>query len=255
MNDAQLLRYSRHILLNEIGIEGQEKLLNAKVLVVGCGGLACAALPYLVSAGVGQIVVADDDVVDESNLQRQIAFCESDVGDFKVAAMARYLQRLNQTCCVQTLAKRLDETDLDALLPTCQVVLDCTDHFASRQRINRAAFRAKKALVSAAAIRFDGQLSVYRFDGERDKEACLSCLFSGDEFNDGACAVFGVFAPLVGIMGASQASEALKILLGQKSETGVLRCYNALSAQWQHFSFQKNPACSVCGKMHDVQAA
>lgn len=249
MNDAQLLRYSRHILLNEIGIEGQKKLLAASVLAVGCGGLASAALPYLVSAGIGRVLIIDDDVVDDSNLQRQIVFGENDIGCLKVEAMARFLARINSQCQIETFAQRLDEKMLTTLIPRCDVVLDCSDNFATRQMLNRAAYLAQKPLVSAAAIRFDGQLSVYRFDQTREEQPCLACLFAGDDFNDGACALFGVFAPLVGVMGTSQAAETLKILLGQNSQTGVLRCYNALSGQWQSFQFQKNPHCAVCNTL------
>ena len=245
LSDAQLLRYSRHILLNEIGVEGQEKLCRATVLVVGCGGLGAAVLPYLAASGVGRLILADDDTVDETNLQRQTAYAESDVGQYKALVMQRFLQQRNSACRIDALTERLDEAQLNALLPQCQAVVDCCDNFATRQAVNRAAVACKTPLISGAAVRFAGQLAVYRPD--TDDSPCYACLFDMPHADDGACAVFGVFSPLVGVIGAAQAAETLKVLLGLPSPVGVLQCYNALSGEWQRFRFGKNPQCPVCG--------
>lgn len=244
MDDRQLLRYSRHILLDEIGIEGQQKLLDATVLVLGCGGLGAAALPYLAAAGVGRLLIADHDTVDDTNLQRQITYTEADIGQAKAATMAGYLKRLNADCRVETYG-RLDEDGLRRLLPQCGVALDCSDNFAARQALNAAACATRTPLVSGAAVRFEGQVAVYRPD--QDGQPCYACLFDGEQADDGACATFGVFAPLVGIIGTTQAAEALKILMGLPAESGVLRCYHTLSGEWQHFRLRQNPECRVCG--------
>ncbi len=245
MDDHQLLRYSRHILLDEIGIEGQQRLLDASVLVLGCGGLGAAALPYLAAAGVGRLLIADDDRIDDTNLQRQITYTEADVGREKTAAMAGYLKRLNSQCRIETYG-RLDEPRLRALLAECDVALDCSDNFATRQALNAAAVATRTPLVSGAAVRFEGQVAVYRPD--LDQQPCYACLFDGHTADDGACATFGVFAPLVGIIGTTQAAEALKILTGLPTAAGVLRCYQALSGEWQHFHLSHNPDCRVCGR-------
>ena len=243
MDDRQLLRYSRHILLDEIGTEGQQKLLDACVMVLGCGGLGSAALPYLAAAGVGRLMIADHDRIDETNLQRQTAYREADIGRLKTEAMAGYLKQLNPACQIETHGK-LDEATLLRLLPQCQAALDCSDNFSSRQALNAAACATRTPLVSGAATRFDGQIATYRPD--LPGQPCYACLFDREQDNDGTCALFGVFAPLVGIIGTTQAAEALKILLGLPAENGVLRCYNSLSGQWQHFAIPKNPACKVC---------
>ena len=246
MNDAQLLRYSRHILLNEISIEGQQTLLNATALVVGCGGLGAAALPYLAAAGIGTLIIADHDCVDETNLQRQISYREQDIGSLKSQAMQQFLQQQNSGCRIETHGK-LDAAALATLAPRCDVILDCSDNFATRQAINAAAVAVRKPLVSGAAVRFDGQLAVYRPD--LAAAPCYACLFPPDTPSpDTACATFGVFAPLVGIIGTMQAAEALKIIIGLPGEHGVLKCYNALSGAWQSFKIQKNSGCLVCGE-------
>lgn len=246
MNDQQLLRYSRHILLNEISIEGQQKWLDACILVVGCGGLGAAVLPYLAASGIGKLIIADDDVIDETNLPRQICYTEADIGCLKTKTMKRYLQQLNSGCLIETHHTRLDAQTLAHLMPLCDVVVDCSDNFTTRQAINAAAVQTKKPLVSGSAIRFDGQLAVYRAD--LSNSPCYHCLFNHEAAHDSNCATFGVFAPLVGMIGASQAAETLKILAGLPSETGVLRCYNALSNQWQSFRFSKQHNCTVCGQ-------
>lgn len=248
MNDAQLLRFSRHILLNEIGIEGQEKLLRSHAVVVGCGGLGAAALPYLAAAGVGRLTIADFDTIDDSNLQRQIMFAEADIGRNKAEVMAGRLKTLNSGADITVINEPLDEARLAELLQQADVVLDCCDNFATRQAVNRASVSTRTPLVSGAAVRFEGQLAVYRPD--LADSPCYTCLFDGDSADDGACALFGVFSPLVGIIGTSQAAEALKILMGCGSARyGCLRVYDGLSGDWQKFEFGKNPDCRVCG--HD----
>lgn len=246
MDDRDLLRYSRHILLEEIGIDGQEKLLAATVLVVGCGGLGCAALPYLAASGIGHLIIADDDTVNDTNLQRQICFTETDTAKAKAVAMQDHLQALNGRVRISALKERLSETRLSELAEKADIILDCCDNFATRQATNRAAIATRKPLVSGAAAQFEGQLSVYRPD--LPDTPCYACLFDGNDFSDEACATFGVFSPLVGIIGATQAAEALKILTGIGAPShSSLRIYDALSGQWQHFSFSKNPECRVCG--------
>lgn len=245
MNDAQLLRYSRHILLDEIGIEGQEKILAARILVVGCGGLGAAALPYLAASGVGSLVIADHDTIDDTNLQRQTAFTEADIGQAKAQVMKRRLNALNSTTDITALTEKLTEARLTELMHAADTVLDCSDNFPTRQAVNRAAVATRTPLVSAAAVRFEGQIAVYRPD--LPDSPCYACLFDGETATDGACALFGVFSPLVGIIGATQAAEALKILTGAGEPAhGRLTTYNALTGKWQEYRIPRNPGCSVC---------
>ncbi len=247
MNDAQLLRFSRHILLDEIGIEGQEKLLQSHAVVVGCGGLGAAALPYLAAAGIGRLTIADFDTLDDSNLQRQIMFTEADIGRSKAEVMAGRLNAINSAADITVITEALDETRLTDLLQHADIVLDCCDNFATRQAVNRASVATRTPLVSGATVRFEGQLAVYRPD--LPGSPCYACLFDGDSASGGACALFGVFSPLVGIIGTSQAAEALKILMGSgTAQYGCLRVYDGLSGDWQKFDFEKNPDCRVCGK-------
>ena len=246
MDDRDLLRYSRHILLDEIGIEGQEKLLSSAVLVIGCGGLGAAALPFLAAAGVGRLILADHDEVDETNLQRQTAFNEGDIGRNKAETLSGRLKSINSRCETVALPHYLDGDELAEQVRRADVVLDCSDNFATRQALNRACVAAAKPLVSGAAARFDGQLAVYRLD--LSGSPCYACLFDDGQADDGACALFGVFSPLVGVIGSMQAAEALKILLGtEPQEYGRLHVYNALSGRWQSFALTKNRQCRVCG--------
>ncbi|TCP03212.1 HesA/MoeB/ThiF family protein [Uruburuella suis] len=246
MDDRDLLRYSRHLLLDEIGIEGQQKLLNAAVLVVGCGGLGAAALPFLAAAGVGRLIIADDDTIDDTNLQRQTAFCEADIGQSKAEVLQGRLNALNSRTQISALNERLSEAHLLELAQSVDLVLDCCDNFATRQAVNRACVAARTPLVSGAAVRFEGQIAVYRPD--LPDTPCYACLFDGESANDGACAVFGVFSPLVGIIGTTQAAEALKLLMGiGANASGELLLYDALANEWQRLAFDKNPACRVCG--------
>ncbi len=247
MNDDQLLRYSRHILLPEIGVEGQEAILGARALIVGAGGLGSPAAMYLAAAGVGTIAIADDDDVDLTNLQRQILHSAEMVGRPKVDSARDTLRRLNPLARVETLAVRLEGEALEAQVAMADVVLDCCDNFATRHAVNRACVKHAKALVSGAAIRFDGQVSV--FDRRRPDSACYHCLFpEGEDVEEVRCAVMGVFAPIVGIIGATQAAEALKLLIGcGTSLDGRLLLLDGLAMEWRSVAFGKDPGCNVCG--------
>ena len=246
MDDRDLLRYSRHILLDEIGIEGQQKLLDSSALVVGCGGLGAAVLPYLAAAGVGHLMIADHDSIDSTNLQRQITFTEADIGLNKAEVVAGRLKNINSRSCISVFNEYLTESKLTELAADASVIIDCCDNFATRKAINRAAVATRTPLVSGAAAGFEGQLGIYRPD--LPESPCYACLFDGSHADDGACALFGVFSPLVGIIGTNQAAAALKILLGiGKPAHGILATYNALSNEWQQFELPKNPRCRVCG--------
>lgn len=246
MDDQQLLRYARHILLDEFGIEGQERLLAARVLVVGAGGLGSPAACYLASSGVGHIVLADDDEVELSNLQRQILHTTERIGWPKAESGKHMLGQLNPGIRIDALVRRLDDKALDEQVAVADLVLDCCDNFATRHAVNRACVRHRKPLVSGAAIRFAGQVSV--FDLRRDDAPCYHCLFpEADDVEELRCATTGVLAPLVGIVGSMQAAEAIKVL-GQFGEpmVGRMLCLDALSMQWQTIRFKRDPACPVC---------
>jgi molybdopterin-synthase adenylyltransferase len=250
LSDAQLLRYSRHVLLNEVGTPGQTQLLGAHAVIVGAGGLGSPAALYLASAGVGRITVLDDDVVDASNLQRQIAHRMSTIGLPKVQSIALAMAQLNPDVQVHTLQQRADASLLKAILldpaRPVHVVLDCCDNFVTRHAINRACVSARVPLVSGAAIRFDGQVSV--FDSRQVAAPCYACLFpSALAPEEARCATLGVFAPLTGIIGATQAAEALKLIMNTgASLAGRLLLLNALSMRWDEIKFVQNTGCTVC---------
>jgi len=247
MNDEQLLRYSRHILLKEFGVEAQEALLASTVLVIGAGGLGSAALLYLASAGVGTIVVADGDQVDRTNLQRQIIHREEAIGVNKAQSAAATMKQINGSCSVRTISHRLEAAELLAEVSKADLVLDCSDNFATRHAINRACVLHRKPLVSGAGIRFDGQIT--SFDLRRDDSPCYHCLFPESESaEEERCAIMGVFAPLVGIIGAMQASEAIRIITGVgESLTGRLSILDGLSQSWHQVRLTRDPDCAVCG--------
>ena len=247
MNDQQLLRYSRHILLPEIGIEGQEKLQAAHALVIGAGGLGSPAAMYLASGGVGRISLADGDSVDLTNLQRQILHTTAAVGRAKAYSGKDTLAQLNPEIEVAAIPERLEGERLAALVASADVVLDCCDNFATRHAVNRACVAQRKPLVSGAAVRFDGQLSV--FDLRQGSAPCYNCLFPEDtEAEETRCAVMGVFAPLTGIIGTMQAAEALKLLCGTgESLNGRLLLFDCLAMEWRSIRLSKDPACKVCG--------
>jgi adenylyltransferase/sulfurtransferase len=246
MDDSQLLRYSRHILLPEIGIEGQERMLAARALVVGAGGLGSPAAYYLASAGIGTIVLADGDVVDLTNLQRQILHATSAIGRPKAESGRDTLARINPQCRVQPLLERLSGERLDEEIGAADIVLDCSDNFATRHAVNRACVRFGKPLVSGAAVRFDGQVAV--FDARRDEAPCYHCLFpEAEDVEEVRCAVMGVFAPLTGIIGTVQAAEALKLVIGcGESLAGRLLLLDGLEMSWREIRVPRDPACAVC---------
>jgi len=246
MDDSQLLRYSRHLLLDEIGIDGQARLSAARVLIVGAGGLGSPVALYLAAAGVGHITLADHDAVDLTNLQRQIAHDMSSIGANKAASAARRMAAMNPDIRIEPVPTRLEGTELASRVAAVDLVLDCSDNFATRHAVNRACVAHRKPLVSGAAVRFDGQVSV--FDLRLDDAPCYACLFP-ENARDGEmrCAEFGVFAPLVGVIGATQAAEALKLLMGiGTSLSGRLMLYNALDADWRTVRLKKDPACPAC---------
>ena len=247
MNDQQLLRYSRHILLNEIGIEGQRRLLEAKVLIIGLGGLGSPAALYLAASGAGRLTLCDHDTVDFSNLQRQIIHRTSTVNQPKVASAQAALHDINPEVECIALAVRADAAQLRGLVAKADVVLDCSDNFATRYAVNHACLAQRKPLVSGAAIQFDGQVAV--FDFRQTNAPCYNCLFPEDsQAAELRCATTGVFAPLVGIIGTLQAAEALKLLIGiERGLSGKLLSINALDMNIMRSTLSKDPACSACG--------
>jgi molybdopterin/thiamine biosynthesis adenylyltransferase len=247
MNDNQLLRYSRHILLDEIGIEGQEKILAARALVIGAGGLGSPAAYYLASAGIGKITLVDNDTVDLTNLQRQILHTTERVGQPKAQSGKQALEKINPEVKVVALTERAEGERLDELVRGATVVLDCSDNFATRHAVNRACVAGKVPLVSGAAIRLDGQISV--FDPRRSDAPCYACLFPPDQqFEETLCSTMGVFAPLVGIIGTMQAAEALKIVANiGESLAGRLLLLDARTMEWTSIKMARNIGCAVCG--------
>lgn len=246
MNDQQLLRYSRHILLDEIGVEGQEKLLAAHALVIGAGGLGSPIALYLAASGVGQLTLCDGDRVELSNLQRQIAHQTTSLGLNKAESAARSAHALNPEITIRTLPERVSASDLLKLVAQADVVIDASDNFATRHAVNRACVAHRKPLVSGAAVRFDGQITV--FDLRQTASPCYHCLFpetgEGDEVR---CAENGVFAPLVGIIGATQAAEAIKLIAGcGETLKGRLLLLNALTMEWRSMRLARDPGCTVC---------
>ena len=246
MTDDQLLRYSRHILLDEMGIEGQEKVLNAHALIIGAGGLGSPAALYLASAGVGRITLVDDDVVDLTNLQRQIAHTTARVGLTKVASAATAMQAINPEVHVSALQMRADDAALDRLVQDASVVLDCSDNYATRHTINAACVRHRRPLVAGAAIRFDAQITVV--DPRDDACPCYACVFPPDaDFEEVRCSTMGVFAPLVGVVGAMQAAEALKVVAGiGASLAGRLLMLDGRTMEWSTMHVARAAQCPVC---------
>ena len=246
MNDEQLLRYSRHLLLEDIDVEGQEKLLQAHAVIVGAGGLGSAAAPYLAAAGVGKITLVDHDVVELTNLQRQIMHCEAMVGKSKVHSGKQFLGQLNSSIQVDIVQEKVTNDLLAELLPTVDVVLDCTDNFKTRQLINAACVHHQTPLVSGSALRFDGQVAV--FDPRVPSSPCYACIFSPEEeFEEVSCSSMGIFSPLVGIIGAIQAAQALQVMIGfGESLLGRMLLWNARTTQIDQIKIARNPDCPVC---------
>ena len=247
MNDEQLLRYSRHILLPQIGIEGQEKLLASRALVIGAGGLGSPAALYLASAGVGHLTICDGDDVDLTNLQRQIVHRMQAIGTKKAESARATLAQINPEVAVTAVSERVDEKRLESLVAQADIAIDGSDNFVTRHALNRVCVRLARPLVSGAAVRFDGQVAV--FDLRAKDSPCYSCLFPEDgEAEDVRCAVMGVFAPLTGIVGSMQAAEALKLLTGAgETLAGKLLLLDGLTMQVRTIALAKDPECAVCG--------
>ncbi|HEY8070054.1 MAG TPA: molybdopterin-synthase adenylyltransferase MoeB [Burkholderiales bacterium] len=247
MNDQQLLRYSRHILLDEVGIEGQERLRAAHALIVGAGGLGCPAALYLAASGIGTLTIADPDKVDLTNLQRQILYRTDSVGTPKVEAARAALSALNPDVKIFPSQKKLEAKDLPKFFADVDVVLDCSDNFATRHALNRACVKLKKPLVSGAAIRFDAQVAV--FDLRKPDAPCYACLYPEDgEIEEVQCSTMGVFAPLTGVVGSLQAMEAAKLLIGAGETLNArLLLLDAKKSEWHTVRIKRDPACAVCG--------
>ncbi len=249
MNDQQLLRYSRHILLPQIAYEGQEKLAQSHALIVGAGGLGSPAALYLGAGGVGRLTICDFDDVELTNLQRQVIHTTQSLGINKAVSAQRTLQAINPEITVVPVTRKSSEEEMRALAAEADVVIDCSDNFRTRYALNRICVQLKKPLVSGAAIGFEGQITVY--DMRNAQSPCYHCLFpdQGEEGNsEMRCAEFGVFAPLVGMIGTTQAAEAMKLLIGMgASLEGRLLLLDVLGMEWRNIRLPKDPSCTVCG--------
>ncbi|RMF19481.1 MAG: molybdopterin-synthase adenylyltransferase MoeB [Gammaproteobacteria bacterium] len=246
LTDAQLLRYNRQIMLPEFDVAGQLKLRKSRVLVVGLGGLGCPVALYLAAAGVGELVLADFDRVEVSNIQRQIAHTEADVGRLKVESVADSVRAINPDVSVTTVAEALDEAGLEKWVSVVDAVVDCTDNFTTREQINAEVVKQRKIVVSGAAIRFEGQLSV--FDLRRDDSPCYHCLYGMVGEQSLTCSEAGIMSPVVGIIGAAQALETIKVLTDTGTPVvGRLQMFDGLSGSWREFRLKRDPACPVCG--------
>ena len=255
MDDNQLTRYSRHILLPQIGIEGQEKLLNSHALIIGAGGLGSPVALYLAASGLGKITICDGEKVDLTNLQRQIVHFTTAVGTLKTRSARSTMELINPEVKIVEVPKRVSSEDVMDLVTSADVVLDASDNFATRHAVNRACVVHRKPLVSGAGVRFDGQVAV--FDLRETTSPCYHCLFpENGELEETRCAVMGVFAPLTGIIGTIQAAEALKLLTGAgETLNGRLLVLDALSMEWRSIKLSKDPKCSVCGKRMQTATA
>lgn len=247
MNDQQLLRYSRHILLPQVDIEGQQRLLDARVLIIGVGGLGSPAAIYLCASGVGELVLVDDDRVDESNLQRQIVHTEAAVGTPKTASAIAQLRQLNAGCRLLGIDRRLDEVSLSQQAARASVVLDCSDNFATRRLVNRVCLATSTPLVSGAAVRLEGQLVVFDF---RDPDSpCYECLYPSTGEQDLSCAQNGVLSPVVGVVGCHQALEAVRLLAGVGNViSGRLGLFDGVRNEWRYLNVSRDPQCPCCGQ-------
>lgn len=245
LSTTEALRYSRHLMLPAMDFRGQEALLSSRVLVVGMGGLGCAAAPYLVASGIGHITLVDDDLIDRTNLQRQILYRESDVGSLKAQRACMALRELNSEIEIEALCRRLDAEELSKLVGGYSLVLDCTDNLLTRNAINEACFKARVPLVSGAAIRFEGQVVCFNMHDDMPCYQCLSLQFTEQQLT---CMEAGILSPVVGVIGAVQALEVVKILASVGAPSfGVLQLFDAFHGQWRQFKLAKDPNCPVCG--------
>lgn len=244
MNDEQLLRYSRQIMLLQIDIEGQEKLLTSRVLIIGMGGLGSPVAMYLASAGIGHLVLVDDDVVELSNLQRQIIHSTNDIGLSKVESAKQTIQNLNPETKITVFAKRLNENELAEEVNTADIVIDGTDNFSSRFALNTQCIKSSTPLISGAAIRMEGQVSVFN---KTPTSPCYRCLYKDEGELDTSCSTNGVLSPVVGIIGSVQATEAIKVLLDiGETLDGKLLVLDALYMEWRTLKLKKDPECPAC---------
>ncbi|MDP6415327.1 MAG: molybdopterin-synthase adenylyltransferase MoeB [Gammaproteobacteria bacterium] len=247
MKDEQLLRYSRQIMLPEMDVAGQQKLVDASVLIIGMGGLGCPAAMYLSAAGVGHLIIADDDTVELTNLQRQIAHGQTNLGQSKVASAEAALKGLNPDVRVKRIERRLEGEALDKAVAEVDVVVDASDNFTTRFAINRSCIKNGKPLVSGAAIRMEGQVAV--FNSRDPQSPCYQCLYSEGDDDDASCSHNGVMAPLVGIIGSVQAMETIKVITGiGKNLTGRLLLLDAATMQWREMKLPRDESCRACGK-------
>ena len=246
MKDEQLLRYSRQIMLPQMDVAGQQKLIDATVLIVGMGGLGCPAAMYLAAAGVGHLIIADDDLVELTNLQRQVAYSQSMIGEPKVVSAQQTLLGLNPDLKITALQKRLEGSELSEVVGQADLIVDACDNFTTRFAINSACIEHGKPLVSGAAIRMEGQVAV--FDSRNPTSPCYQCLYSQGDDEDASCSENGVMAPLVGIIGSVQAMEAIKLLTGiGESLTGRLLLLDASTLQWREMRLPRDSSCGACG--------
>jgi molybdopterin-synthase adenylyltransferase len=244
LSDNQLLRYSRQIMLPKIDIEGQQKLLDSHVVILGLGGLGSPVAMYLASAGIGELTLIDDDLVELSNLQRQIIHQDSNVGQTKVASAKVALQKINSDCVINIIDERLKESQLNEIISNKTIVVDCCDNFETRFMLNRICFTHKVPLVSGAAIRWEGQLSTFLMTADLP---CYRCLYEEDSFTDQTCSQNGVVAPLVGIIGSMQAMEAIKVIVDAGIPVaGQLKLFDGLDMEWRTIKFKKRDDCPVC---------
>ncbi len=250
MNDDQLMRYSRQVLLPQIDIDGQMKILAGRVLIIGLGGLGSPVALYLAAAGVGHLTLVDDDQVEISNLQRQIIHSEADIGRLKVESAAESVRNLNSECQVEVYTERLERLALVTEINKADVVIDCSDNFATRFLLNELTQEAKTPLVSGAAIRMEGQVTVY--DARQAGSACYRCVYEDNGELQQTCSESGVLSPLLGIIGSMQAVEAIKLLAGiGESLSGRLMILDALSMTWREIKLRQDPACPICKKVND----
>lgn len=248
-NDEQLERYSRQLMVNEVDLAGQEALSAARVLIIGCGGLASPAALYLAGAGVGELVLADDDVVELSNLHRQVAFRGEQLNQPKAQALSDQLQQLNPDVDLRACVVRVDADWLDREVAAATLVLDCSDNFATRQAVNRACVAHRVPLVSGAAIRMDGQLA--SFDLRLPDSACYACVYGDGEEGDLACNQAGIVGPVVGVIGTLQALAAMQLLMGQTLPQR-LQLFEGRSLSWRDIAIRRDPGCPVCGAPHST---
>lgn len=251
MNDEQLLRYSRHILLPQIDVEGQNRLRNSHVLIIGLGGLGSPVALYLAASGVGELTLVDDDFVELSNLQRQIIHSEKEIGELKVLSAKKSVEGVNSDCQVNIKTQRLDEANLMKLVKLIDVVVDCSDNFTTRRLLNKVTQNLQVPLVSGAAIRMEGQVTVY--DARRKGTACYQCVYRDESGIEHSCSTTGVLSPLLGIVGSLQAVETVKLLTNiGESLSGRLMMFDALSMSWNEMKLRQDPDCLICKKYNKV---